>query len=146
MPIINNVLSLTRVHLFGPYRLQTPYRHQASLSFGIFQSLLRLIPSDSVTPSHHLILCGPLFSCPQSFSSSGSFSMSQFFTSGGQSIGASASASVLPMNIQAWFPVGLTPCCSGDSSPAPQFKSINSSVLSFLMVQLSHVYMTTGKP
>ena len=50
----------------------------------------------------------PFFSCLQSFPASGSYPMSQFFTSGGQSIGASASASVLPMNIQDWFPLGLT--------------------------------------
>ena len=50
----------------------------------------------------------PFFSCPQSFPASGSFSVSQLFTSGGQSIGASASASVFPMNIQGWFPLGLT--------------------------------------
>ena len=80
----------------------------------------------------------PFFSCPQSFSASGSFPLSQFFASGGQSIAASASASVLPMNIQGWFPLGLTgwsPCCprdSQESSPAPQFESINSSVLSLL--------------
>ena len=49
-----------------------------------------------------------LFSCPHSFPASGSFPMSRFFTSGGQSIGASASASVLPMDIQHWFPLGLT--------------------------------------
>ena len=50
----------------------------------------------------------PFSSCLQSFPASGSFPMSQFFTSGGQSIGASASASVLPMNIQDWFLLGLT--------------------------------------
>ena len=50
----------------------------------------------------------PLSSCPQSFPASGSFQMSQFFTSGSQSIGVSASASVLPMNIQDWFPLGWT--------------------------------------
>ena len=50
----------------------------------------------------------PYSSCPQSFPASGYFPMSQLFTSGGQSIGASASASVLPMNIQDWFPLGLT--------------------------------------
>ena len=50
----------------------------------------------------------PFSSRPQSFPASGSFTMSQFFTSGGQSIGASALASVLPMNIQDWFPFGLT--------------------------------------
>ena len=53
----------------------------------------------------------PFFSHLQSFPASGSFPMSQFFESGGQSIGVSASASVLPMNIQDWFPLGLTPCC-----------------------------------
>ena len=50
----------------------------------------------------------PFSSCPQSFPASGSFPVSQLFTSGGQSIGASASASVLPMNIQDWFPLELT--------------------------------------
>ena len=50
----------------------------------------------------------PFSSCPQSFPASGSFQMSSFFASGGQSIGASASASVLPMNIQDWFPLGWT--------------------------------------
>ena len=50
----------------------------------------------------------PFSSCPQSFPASRSFPMSQLFTSGGQIIGASASASVLPMNIQGWFPLGLT--------------------------------------
>ena len=50
----------------------------------------------------------PFFSFLQSFPASGSFQMSQFFTSGGQSIGVSASASIFPMNIQDWFPLGLT--------------------------------------
>ena len=78
------------------------------------------------------------FSYLQSFPASGSFPVSQPFASGGQSIGASASASVLPMNIQDWFPLELTvrsPCSprdSQESSPTPQFKSINSSALSFL--------------
>ena len=53
--------------------------------------------------SNHLILCVPFSSCPQSFPASGSFPMSQLFTSGGQSTGASISASVLPMNIQGWL-------------------------------------------
>ena len=78
------------------------------------------------------------FSRLQSFPASGSFQMSQFFTSGGQNIGVSASTSVLPMNIQDWFPLGWmvgSPCSprdSQESSPTPQFKSINSSVLSLL--------------
>ena len=73
-------------------------------------------------------------SCPQSFPASESFPMSQFFTSGGWNIGALAS--VLPMNIQGWFPLGwtgLTPCCPRDSQesfPVPWFEVINSSALS----------------
>ena len=64
------------------------------------QSLLRLISIESVMPSNHPSSVVPFFSCLQSFPASGSFQMSQFFTSGGQSIEVSASASVLPMNIQ----------------------------------------------
>ena len=60
---------------------------------------------DAIQPSHPLL--SPFSSCPQSFPASGSFPMSQLFTTGGQSIGASASAPVLPMNIQDWFPLGL---------------------------------------
>ena len=80
----------------------------------------------------------PFSSCPQSSQASGSFPMCQFFTSGGQSIGASTSTSVLPMGIQGWFPLGLTglislhPRDSQESSSTPQFESINSLVLSFL--------------
>ena len=80
----------------------------------------------------------PFSSCLQSLPAAGSFQMNQFFTSGGQSIGASVSASVFPMNIQDWFSLGWTggsPCSPRDfqeSSPTPQFKSNNSSVLSFL--------------
>ena len=76
----------------------------------------------------------PFSSCLQSFPASGSFQMSQFFTSGGQRIGVSASASVLPIDFLEDGLVG-TPCSprnSQESSPTPQFKSINSSVLSFL--------------
>ena len=80
----------------------------------------------------------PFSSCLQSFPASGSFQMSQFFISGGRSIGASASASVLPMNIQDWFPLGLTGWISLLSKglsrvfPMPQLKRINFSALSFL--------------
>ena len=63
---------------------------------------------ESVMPSNHLILCHPLLLLPLSFPAPGSFPVSQFFTSGGQSIGVSALASVLPMNIQDWFPLGWT--------------------------------------
>ena len=80
----------------------------------------------------------PFSSCFQLFPASGSFLMSWLFTSGRQSIGVSASASVLPMNIQDWFPLhGLvgspgSPRDCRESSPTPQFKSITALVLSFL--------------
>ena len=73
----------------------------------------------------------PFSTSPQSFPASGSVPMSQLFASGSQTIGASASASVLPMHIQEWFPLGLTGLISL-SSPAVQFKSIRSSALSLL--------------
>ena len=63
---------------------------------------------ESVMPSNHLVLCHPLLLLPSIFPASGSFKMSQFFLLGGQSIGVSASASVLPMNNQDWFPLGGT--------------------------------------
>ena len=81
---------------------------QVPLSFTISGSLLKLISIESVMPSNHLILCLPFSSCPQYFPASRSFPICQLFASGGQSIGASASASVFPMNIQSWFLLGLT--------------------------------------
>ena len=77
-------------------------------SFTLSRSLLKLMSIESIMLSNHLILSCPLSSCLQSFPSSGFFPMSWFFTSGGQSIGASASASVLPKDIQSWFHLGLT--------------------------------------
>ena len=80
----------------------------------------------------------PFSSCPQSFPASGYFQMSHLFASGGQSIGVSASTSDLPKNTQDWSPLGWTGWISlqskgsEESSPTPQFKSINSSALSFL--------------
>ena len=99
------VQSLSRVWLFATHESQ----HARS-------------PCPSPTPGVHSNSCPssrrchpaisssviPFYSCPQSLPASGSFPMSQFFTSGGQSIGASASASVLLLNIQDWFPLGLT--------------------------------------
>ena len=72
----------------------------------------------------------PFFSCPQSLLESGSFPMSQLFAWGGQSIGVTASTSVLPMNTQDWSPCSSRN--SQESSPTRQFKSINSLALSFL--------------
>ena len=119
----------------GPYGLQ--HTRLPSLSITNSWSLLNSCPS--IRWCHPTISASvvPFSSCLQLFPALGSFPMSWFFTSGGQSIGASASASVLPMNIQDWFPLGLTgstcsPRDSQESSPTPQLKSINSSVLSFL--------------
>ena len=82
---------------------------QASLSITNSRSLLKLMSITSVIPSNHLIICHHLLLLLlQSFPSSGSFPLSQLFTSCGQSIGVSASASVLPMNILDWFPLGWT--------------------------------------
>ena len=101
-------------------------------------SLPKFTSIESVMPSNYLILCRPLLLLLLIFSSIGVFPVSLLFSSGGQSIGASTSASVLPGNIQAWVPLELTgwsPCSAGDSQESsliPQFKSINSSVLSLL--------------
>ena len=89
--------------------------------------------------------------CLQPFPASGSFQMSQFFASGGQSIGASASASVLPINIEDWSPLGWTgwiSLLSKGLSRVLQHHSSKASILwrsALFMVQLSHPYMTTGK-
>ena len=90
-------------------------------------------------------------SCLQSVPASGFFQMSQFFASGGQSVGVSSSTSVLPMNIQDWFPLGWTGWISllskGLLSLLQHHRS-KASVLrcsAFFIVQLSHPYMTTGK-
>ena len=121
-------------------------------------------PCPSPTPGVHSDLssqwCHPaisssviLFSsCLQSFPASGSFPMSQFFASGGQNMGALASASVLPINIQDWFHLGLTGWISlqnkGTLKSLLQHRSSKASILlcsAFFMVQLSHPHMTTGK-
>ena len=73
----------------------------------VTSSLLKLMSIESVMPFNHLILCHPLLFLPSIFPSIRVFSSEQFLTSGGQSIGASALASVLAMNIQDWFPLGL---------------------------------------
>ena len=89
----------------------------------------------------------PFSSCPQSFPASRSFPMSQFFTSGDQSIGTSPSASVFPMNIQGWFPLGWTGLISLLSKGLWRVFYTTTVLwhLAFLMVHLSHPYMTTKK-
>ena len=100
--------SLSHIQLF-----ETPWTaaRQASLPFTISRSLLKLTSIESVMLSNHFILCHPLLLLPPVFPQppeAGSFPMSLLFLSGGQNIGASASASVLPMNIQDWSPLGWT--------------------------------------
>ena len=96
------------------------YSMPGSLSFTIFGNLLKLIEFiESVMPSKTSSSVVPFSSCLQSFPASGSFPISQLFTSNGQSMEASVSASVLPTNIQSWFPLGLTDLIS------LQFKGIS---------------------
>ena len=102
--ISSSLQSLSRVQLFvAPWAAAL----QVSLSITNSQSMLKLM---CLTRWCHPTLSSSviLFSCLQSFPESESFPMSQFFASGGQSIGASASSSVLPMTSQDWFPLGLT--------------------------------------
>ena len=102
----------------------------------------------SLTISSSAALCS---FCLWSFPALGSFPVSRLFTQGGQSIGASASASVLPMNTQDWFPlgwIGLISLLSNGLSSLLQHHISKASILwfsAFFMVQLSHLYMTTGK-
>ena len=139
--IFSSVQSLSRVRLFA-----TPWTAacQASLSITNSQSLLKLMSIESVMPSNHLIL--------QSFPASGSFQMSQLFESAGRSTGVSASASVLPMYTEDWFPLGWTVWISLQSKGLPRVFS-NTTVQKhqffctqlFFIIHLSHPYMTTGK-
>ena len=125
---------------------------QASLPFIISWSLLKLMSIESVC---HPIISSSVVSfssCFPSFPALGTFLMSQLFASGGQSIGASASASIVPMNIQDLFPLRLT-CFNllgvqGTLKSLLQHHSSKASILwhpGFFMVQLSCPYMTAGK-
>ena len=121
------------------------------------------LPCPSLSPSNSWLLSqwchptisssiAPFSSCAQSFTASGSFPMNRLFTLGGQSIRASASASVLPTNIQSWFPLGLTGWISLLSKGLSRV-SFSTTIWkhqffgnsAFCMVQLSHLYMTAGK-
>ena len=101
----SSVQSLSHVWLFAASWIAA---HQASLSITNSWSLLKFMSIESAMPSSISSSVVPFSSCLQSFPASGFFQMSQFFASGGQSIGVSASASVFPMNIQDWFPWGFT--------------------------------------
>ena len=102
----SSVQSLRHVQL-----LATPWTCSTPGGFTVHNQLQELVQTQvyrSVMPSNHHILCRPLGSCLQSFPASEIFPMNQFFNSGGQSIGITASGSVLPLNIQNWFPLGWT--------------------------------------
>ena len=130
--MFSSVQLLSRVRLFA-----TPWTsaRQASLSITNSRSSLSLT---SISQWCHPAISSsviPFSSCPESLPASESFPMSQLFPWGGQSIGASASTSLLPMNTQDWSPLGWTGWISLQSkglSRDSQFKSINSSALSFL--------------
>ena len=130
-----SVQLLSCVQLFATPRTAA---YQAFLSITNSQRLLKLMSIESVMLSNHIIICDPLLLWPLIIPSIRVFSKSQFFTSGGQSIGISASASVLPTNPRTdLFQDGLvgSPCSPRDLQefpPTPQFKSINSSALSLL--------------
>ena len=96
-------------------------------------------------------VAAPFSFCPQSFPASGPFPMSQLFPSGGWSIRASVSASVLPMNIKGWLPLevtGLISAVQGTLKSLLQHHNLKTSILwcsAFFLVQLSHPYITTGE-
>ena len=126
-------------HLCPTFATLWTAAHQASLAITNSRRLLNSCPLCQWCHPTNLSSVVPLSFHLQSFWGWGSFKMSQFFTSGGQSIGVSVSTSVVPMNIEDWFPLGWTgwiesPRDSRESSPTPQFKSINSSALSFLYI------------
>ena len=124
---------------------------QASLSITNSRSLLKPMSIELVMSSNHLIRCCPLSSCLQSFPAAGSFQMSQLSLSGGQSIGVSASTSVLPMNTKDWSPrmnwLDLLEV-QGTLKSLLQHHSSKASIpwhSALFIVQLSHPYMTTAK-
>ena len=144
----NSVQPLSRVQLFAT---SWTAACQTSLSITTSQSSLRLQSIESVMPSNHLILCRPLLLPPVIFASIRIFSNESVLPIRCQSIGDSAAASVLPMNIQDWSPLGWTGWISlhqGTLKSLPQHHSSKASVLrcsAFFIVQLSHPYLTTGK-
>ena len=121
-----------------PYWLQHPSPPCPSPTPGVFSNSSPLSQWCHLTISSSVI---PFSSCLQSFPASGSFQTSQFFATGGQSIRASASASVLPMNVENWFPLRLTGLISLQSrglsrvfsnTTVQKHQFFNSSVLSCL--------------
>ena len=133
-PQISSVQLLSHVQFFV-----TPWMaaRQASMSITNSWSLLKLMSIELGMPSNYLIHCHPLSSHFQSFPASGSFQMSQLFASGGQSIGVSVPASVFPVNIQDWFPLGWTSWISLQSKGLSSLLQHHSSKTSILQSQFS---------
>ena len=141
---LSSIQSLSSVQF-----IVTPWTaaHQASLSIPNSWSLLKLMSIESLMLSNHLILCPSPCPSPFHLSQHQGLFQCQFFASSGQSIRVSASASVLPMNIQDWFPLGWTRWISLQSKGLSRVFS-KASILwcsAFFIVQLSHSCMTTGK-
>ena len=150
--LVTGLLALALCHCLVTQLCLTPCNPMdcSMPGFLVLCYLLEFAQIESMMPSNHLILCWPLLLLPSIFSSIRVFSNELVFASGGQNIGASASASVLPMNTQGWFPLRLTglillPKGLSRIFSALQFKSIILRCSAFFMVQLSHPYMTTGK-
>ena len=121
--------------------------HQTSLSFTFSQSLLRFMSIESVILPKNLMLCHPLLLGLQSFPVSGSFLVSQVFASGGHTIGIWASASVLPMNIQGWFPLGMTGLISLQSRTLNcllQHYDLKASILHHFNLHISPFNLNTS--
>ena len=131
--LFSSVQSFSRVQLFVTIRT---IALQASLSIRNSQSLLKFMSIESVSST------APFSICLQSFPASRSLQMSQLFESGGQSIRASALTSVLPMNIQDWFPLELIGLISLQSKGLSRVFSSTTvgKHQFFFMVQLSHLY------
>ena len=144
----STVQSLSRVWLFA--NLWTVAR-QVLLSITNSHNLLKLMPVELVMPSNHLILWHPLLLLPLIFPSIRVFCSESVLSIRWPSIGASASTSVLKMNIQDWLPLVLTALISLQSKGLKsllQHQSSKASILqcsAFFMGQVSHPYMTTGK-
>ena len=146
--VISSVQLLSRVQLCDPMDCSTPgllVHHQLP---EFTQTHVHWV-SDAIQPSHPVI---PFSSCLQSFPASGSFPMSQLFASGGQTIGVSTSASVLPMNTQDWSPLRWTGWISLLSKELSRVFSNTTfqkhqffGTQALFIVQLSHPYVTTGK-
>ena len=141
----SSVQLLSHIWLFAIYGLQHTRLPSPSPTPGVYSNSCPLSRWCHPTISSSVIL----FSCPQSFPASGSFPMNQFFASGSKSIGASASASVLPMNIQDWFPLWLTSLILKVKGLSGVFSNATTQKVSilwrsaFFMVQLPPPYMTT---